>query len=251
LVLGGGGGARAVPRVGASAPTAGTVGLTCEPLVRPCVSLRACGAARVPHPTRRWLLGFPSGSPCARAPFCSLALPAALPLGLAGVLSGVAVGSSMVRRTGSIFPLAALGALLGGVTGNLFADHVCCGGVTGRASWGGEVTTGGGACTRPPHGRGAPSAARTCRVSAFSRGTVWRNGPQLTVPPCHAVACLAFPRASGRSCLASLPPTPPYDRQVASWVLGTYKHDPVATREALTAFAVQRHPPGSPPPPST
>ncbi|OSX68478.1 hypothetical protein BU14_2730s0001, partial [Porphyra umbilicalis] len=149
---------RAVPRVGASAPTAGAVGLTCEPVLRPWVWLRACGVAPF-SPARRaggcWVpLGFPlplcAHSPC--RPRCA---------GLAGVLSGVAVGASMVRRTGAIFPLATVGALLGGLTGNLFADHV------------------------------------------------------------------------------------------ASWVLGTYKYDPVATREALAAFAVRRHPPGSPPPPST
>ncbi|GAB0498755.1 hypothetical protein MMPV_010106 [Pyropia vietnamensis] len=44
--------------------------------------------------------------------------------GLAGLLSGAAVASSMARRSGSVFPTAILGALLGGLTGNLLADHV-------------------------------------------------------------------------------------------------------------------------------
>lgn len=162
-------------------------------------------------------------------------------IGLAGLLSGAAMASSMARRSGSVFPTAIIGALLGGVTGHLLADHVrggFCGLVlhlmAGWPPWRAMFSDGVGPVLWGAHGRsGSP---RTGRVACPTRVEEPRWS-SCSLTPRFFVVLFRSPAATHRLPLL-LPP--PCSLQVASWALGTYKHDQVATRAALTAFVQQR-----------
>lgn len=84
------------------------------------------------------------------------------------------------------------------------------------------------------HGRsGSP---RTGRVACPTRVEEPRWS-SCSLTPRFFVVLFRSPAATHRLPLL-LPP--PCSLQVASWALGTYKHDQVATRAALTAFVQQR-----------